>query len=417
MAADITYVSTRRLASELVSRTPQLIRNRLPRGRRAKSPGSNAAIDRTPFDVLHRPNDSPVELWSGYRSRIKARWPQFFWPVRVLLQLRERIALPEQLEALAEQIREGDTLPVSLPEIVDVLKPTALQHPEHVRQADIVDSHLQEPMLAMVPTEKDVSSSRQYYLSHASGILARLGAHGLRPEGSRALEMGCGRGYMTYALSALGFAEAIGLDRDVLTYDSISEQGRVRAAMLPRNGWSPTAARILEGDASEIPFTDEYFDLVHSTSVLEHIADLGPAFQEMHRVLKPDGLAYHGVDPWFSPAGGHSMCTLDFPWGHVRLSADEFSNYLSRYRPHESTQALDFYENSFQTPRLTIDEVQSLVIDSGFEIVLWEESNSDFVDHYPFLDGSLLAECRSQYPSVTVRDLVTNGYTMLLRKR
>ena len=416
MAADLRVVSTRRLASELVSRAPHLIRSRLQRGRRTRSHGSNAAFDRTSFDVLHRPNDPPVELWSGYRSRIKARWPKFFWPVRVLLDLRERIALPEQLEALAGQIREGHTLPVSLPEIVELLKPTALQHPQHVRQADIVDSHLQDPMLAMVPTEKDVSSICQYYVSHASRILARLGAHGFRPEGSRALEVGCGRGYMTYALSALGFAEAIGLDRDVRTYYTISEQGRVRAAMLPRNGRSPTT-RIQEGDASAIPFPDEYFDLVHSTSVLEHIADLRAAFQEMHRVLKPDGLAYHGVDPWFSPAGGHSMCTLDFPWGHVRLSADEFADYLSRYRPYESAQALDFYGNSFQTPRLTIDEVQSLVIDGGFEIVLWEESNSAFVDHYPFLDRSLLAECRSHYPSVTVGDLVTNGYTMLLRKR
>ena len=111
------------------------------------------------------------------------------------------------------------------------------------------------------------------------------------------------------------------------------------------------------------------------------------------------------------------MCTLDFPWGHVRLSAVEFDDYLRTHRPHERENALDFYTNQFQTPRLTIGRMESFIIESGFEIKNWRESRSTYQDHYAFCNEGLLAECKEHFPDVTVRDLLTNGYSTVLRKR
>jgi len=48
-----------------------------------------------------------------------------------------------------------------------------------------------------------------------------------------------------------------------------------------------------EYDGKNIPFKKESFDIVFSSNVLEHIHDLKPVFQEMKRVLKPDGVAIH----------------------------------------------------------------------------------------------------------------------------
>lgn len=44
-------------------------------------------------------------------------------------------------------------------------------------------------------------------------------------------------------------------------------------------------------DGRNIPFPDANFDLVFSSSVLEHIQPLSPILTEIKRVLKPDGLA------------------------------------------------------------------------------------------------------------------------------
>jgi len=44
-----------------------------------------------------------------------------------------------------------------------------------------------------------------------------------------------------------------------------------------------------------LPFPDNYFDEIHAYQVLEHVPALGPLMDELHRLLKPDGLLMLGV--------------------------------------------------------------------------------------------------------------------------
>ena len=111
------------------------------------------------------------------------------------------------------------------------------------------------------------------------------------------------------------------------------------------------------------------------------------------------------------------MCSLDFPWGHVRLTPAEFEEYVCRYRPHESLHALDFYHSSSQVPRLRMGEMASFTIRHRFEILEWRRSKARYQDHYSTLDEQVLDECLAQHPAVTVDDLMTTSYTMVLRKR
>ncbi len=48
----------------------------------------------------------------------------------------------------------------------------------------------------------------------------------------------------------------------------------------------------LISDAHDIPFADETFDCVIAQAVLEHVLDPQRCVDEMHRVLKPDGIVY-----------------------------------------------------------------------------------------------------------------------------
>jgi ubiquinone/menaquinone biosynthesis C-methylase UbiE len=94
------------------------------------------------------------------------------------------------------------------------------------------------------------------------------------------LEIGCGTGYFSLNLLQLGL-----IDR--LTATDISP------GMLRR--LSDTAAALgldvdtVETDAEKLPFEDESFDLVFGHAVLHHIPDLGRAFAEFRRVLRPGG--------------------------------------------------------------------------------------------------------------------------------
>lgn len=48
-----------------------------------------------------------------------------------------------------------------------------------------------------------------------------------------------------------------------------------------------------------LPFPDHSFDVVYSKGVLVHVNHKTPLFEEIHRVLKPDGLLI--IDDWLSP--------------------------------------------------------------------------------------------------------------------
>jgi malonyl-CoA O-methyltransferase len=109
--------------------------------------------------------------------------------------------------------------------------------------------------------------------SHLSGVPADV------------LDIGCGTGQL---LSSLGrrypHSRLYGLD---LAYNMI----RCSAERLGQG------ATLVNGDAEQLPFRGNAFDLVVSSSTLQWIEDLDRFFQQCHRVVRPGGfvcLAFFG---------------------------------------------------------------------------------------------------------------------------
>jgi len=101
-----------------------------------------------------------------------------------------------------------------------------------------------------------------------------------------ALEIGAGTGYFSLNLAQLGLIE-----RPTAT--------DISAGMLAQLARSARElgidVRTVEAEAERLPFADASFDLVFGHAVLHHIPDLGRAFGEFARVLRPGGwLAFCG---------------------------------------------------------------------------------------------------------------------------
>ncbi|MGH9197789.1 MAG: class I SAM-dependent methyltransferase, partial [Acidimicrobiia bacterium] len=95
----------------------------------------------------------------------------------------------------------------------------------------------------------------------------------LKPE-TRILELGAGTGAQALALAQRGF--------DVSAVD------------VPQSNYSKDRVfDVTDYDGRHLPFPDRTFDIVFSSNVLEHIADLGPLHREIRRVLKPNGCCIH----------------------------------------------------------------------------------------------------------------------------
>ncbi len=98
----------------------------------------------------------------------------------------------------------------------------------------------------------------------------------LQPNGDeRALDVGTGAGAIALALAPL-VREVVGLD----LVPELLEKARERA---PRN------AEFVEGDADELPFGPDSFDIVCTARTLHHVARPELLLAEMVRVLRPGG--------------------------------------------------------------------------------------------------------------------------------
>jgi SAM-dependent methyltransferase len=101
------------------------------------------------------------------------------------------------------------------------------------------------------------------------------------------LDLGCGRGFMVYALRKLGY-RAYGAD-------IVPPAPEVNECLLREGLSRPGEAvfRVIDPTRYMIPFEEETFDLVFSFDVLEHVEDVAAMLREIWRVLKPGGKSFH----------------------------------------------------------------------------------------------------------------------------
>lgn len=85
-------------------------------------------------------------------------------------------------------------------------------------------------------------------------------------------------------------------------------------------------------DLNELPypFEDNFFDEIHLYHVLEHLGNPLKVIEEMHRILKNDGILYIRA-PHFSSMGAFSDITHKKPFGYTSFDCFEDTNPFHLY--------------------------------------------------------------------------------------
>jgi 2-polyprenyl-6-hydroxyphenyl methylase / 3-demethylubiquinone-9 3-methyltransferase len=108
-------------------------------------------------------------------------------------------------------------------------------------------------------------------------ILASQGK--VQVHGLRALDIGCGGGFLAEQFAALG-CQVVGVDPSTVSIDAARRHAAARGVDIDYR----------VGSGEQLPAPDSTFDLAYCCDVLEHVSDLDRVVSETARVLKPGGL-------------------------------------------------------------------------------------------------------------------------------
>ncbi|HEX2268954.1 MAG TPA: class I SAM-dependent methyltransferase, partial [Pyrinomonadaceae bacterium] len=153
--------------------------------------------------------------------------------------------------------------------------------------------------------------------------------------GKRLLEIGCGMGTDLLQF-ARGGARCTGID---LTPRSV-EITRHRFRLYNAHG------AFMISDGERLPFHSDSFDVVYSNGVLHHTPDTAGAIREVHRVLRPGGVAkimlYHrnSLNYWFEIVLRRGLLGLEFLRGR---SAEEIMSRVVEHSEHGARPLVKVY--------------------------------------------------------------------------
>ncbi len=154
-------------------------------------------------------------------------------------------------------------------------------------------------------------------------------------RGARWLEVGCGMGTDLLQF-ARGGARCTGVD---LTPRSV-EITRHRFKLYGADG------NFMLSDGEHLPFQPESFDVVYSNGVLHHTPDTAGSIREVHRVLRPGGVAKimlyhrHSLNYWVEIVLRRGVLGLEFLRGR---SVEDIMSRVIEFSDHDARPLVKVY--------------------------------------------------------------------------
>ena len=243
-------------------------------------------------------------------------------------------------------------------------------------------------------------------------------------EDARVLDVGCGDGTNCVLLGTRPVRMAVGVDlhlpqlapgaerqRTQMLLERLANNGRAGAAQAATL-LSDQRVCFVQMNATRLGFRPEGFDVVMSRSAAEHIQPIESALAEIERAVRPGGLVYLGIDPFYWLRGCHKRGVVDIPFAHARLSLEEFRRFVAE---HEGESAGETRWRRIATlNRRTVREWRRTIEAMSCEILEWREGRSELgaavLEEHPDILETVL-------PGVEESDLVTDRIEAWLRRR
>ena len=187
--------------------------------------------------------------------------------------------------------------------------------------------------------------------------------------GARVLDFGCGAGALVRMLKEAGY-DAYGVD---IRWPGAA-YGDLLESDLGRDGF----LRYYE-EGGELPFADDFFDVIVSDQVFEHVVPMEATVRELQRICRPGGLMYHH----FPASGVWREGHIGIPFSH-RLPRGRFR---LRYTTALRRLGLGIYKDERPAQE-------------------WATEKLDWIDHWTvYRPASEIASVFGQYGPLSHREI------------
>jgi len=204
------------------------------------------------------------------------------------------------------------------------------------------------------------------YTTAVDHVIAFLGDEGIDLAGKTAADIGCGDGVMDLGMAARAAPELlVGFDIAPVDIAGLLARARTRglAAELPAN------LRFETCGPHHLPAADASFDCLFSWSAFEHVVRPVAVLREMRRILRPDGVLFLQVWPFFHSKHGSHLWDW-FPEGFAQLLHEPAAVEAEvRANPGKGPAWTDNLLGAFhELNRVTVDDLQRALLLAGFSV-------------------------------------------------
>jgi len=185
-------------------------------------------------------------------------------------------------------------------------------------------------------------------------------------EGKTVADIGSGDGIIDLALALRGRPrELVGHDVNPTPVDHLLEQAGRHAEISEL----PAGLSFRPSEPERIDAPDAAYDVVVTWSVFEHARDPAGLLREMRRIVRPDGVLFLQLWPFYhSHQGSHLWDWFPEPFHHLGQSVDEIEAGVRASDRHGEEWA-EYMLGEFRTlNQVTLDELGEAVRAAGFSI-------------------------------------------------
>ena len=356
------------------------------------------------LEYIYHYKDKKISIFSNYRYKVKPGWA-FFKSLQSLSLLKNQNLLNKSEVDFFNSAIGQRTLMKPLEEI-NIFSQKICQR---FKDFYYIESLENEPTIRNYHTRnheileifKVNNLKRMNFLN--SKIKKKLDVN------SNILEIGfVSGGHSIIAFEKLGF-NSFGIDN---FYD-----GNFENSLLPYldvKNQLKSKSTFIKGDISKRNVgLEKNFDLIYSTSVLEHLMDIDGSFLEMNHLLKENGLIFHNYQPYFCVDGGHALGIGDSPFMHLQLNHAEYVEYLKKNRPFENEMAISWISENMNR-KISQNIMKEKIKNAGFEIIYFNSFN--YHKHNADLTDKVQKNIFKNYDFLSKEDLLGSSVTVIAKK-